>query len=91
MTRVCLDTRLIQDWNSFHCVFAEAFGFPDYYGHNMNAWIDCMTYLNDPSCVDTKVKANPGEVVVLQLDYVDDHQPKRQNFLGGRSHARQRS
>ena len=37
----------------------------------MNAWIDCMTYLNDPEVVDTSVKAKPGEVAVLQLDYAN--------------------
>lgn len=67
-----IDTRLIRDWDTFHSVFADAFGFPSYYGRNMNAWIDCMSYLNDPEVVDTTVKANPGEVVTLQLDHVDD-------------------
>jgi hypothetical protein len=28
--------------------------------------------LNDPEVVDTSLKGKPGEVVVLQLDYVDD-------------------
>ncbi len=37
----------IKDWDTFHTVFAHVFGFPDYYGRNMNAWIDCMTYLDD--------------------------------------------
>ena len=67
-----LDTRRIRDWNSFHSVFAETFGFPDYYGNNMNAWIDCMTCLNDPEVVDTKVKAPRGEVVILQLDHAEE-------------------
>ena len=69
---VRIDMRRIQNWDTFHDVFAETFGFPDYYGRNMNAWIDCMTYLNDPNITDISVKAKPGEVVVLQLDNVDD-------------------
>ncbi len=36
--KVRIDTNRIVDWNSFHDVFAEAFGFPDFYGRNMNAW-----------------------------------------------------
>jgi hypothetical protein len=40
---VRIDTRLITDWASFHDVFARSFGFPDYYGRNMDAWNDCMT------------------------------------------------
>lgn len=39
----------ILDWQSFHDVFAEAMGFPSYYGRNMDAWIDCMTYADEPS------------------------------------------
>ena len=72
MVIVRIDTRRIRDWDTFHEVCAEALGFPSYYGRNMNAWIDCMSYLNDPEVVDTSVKAKPGEVVTIQLDYVDD-------------------
>lgn len=69
---VRIDLSRITGWASFHDVFAEAFGFPSYYGRNMDAWIDCMTYLNDPEGTDTKVSAPAGEIVVLQLDNVDD-------------------
>jgi RNAse (barnase) inhibitor barstar len=69
---VRIDTESITDWPSFHDVFAETFGFPDYYGRNMDAWIDCMTYLNDADVADTALKANPAEVVVLQLDHIRD-------------------
>jgi hypothetical protein len=31
-----------------------------------------MTYLNDPEVIDTTVKANTGEIVVLQMDHVKD-------------------
>ncbi len=40
-----IDSMCIKDWNSFHAVFASTFQFPDYYGYNMNAWIDCMDEL----------------------------------------------
>jgi len=31
-------------------VFAESFGFPGFHCRKMgDAWIDCMTYLDDPS------------------------------------------
>ena len=42
-----LDTAPISDWDSFHTTCREAFGFPDFYGMNMNAWIDCLTYLDE--------------------------------------------
>jgi hypothetical protein len=72
MTIVTLDTRRITDWDSFHAVFAEAFGFPDFYGRNMDAWIDCMTSLDDPDAGMTQVHAPSGGVLVLQREDVDD-------------------
>lgn len=47
MANTILDTRKIVDWESFHSVSAEAFGFPDFYGRNMNAFIDCLSYLGE--------------------------------------------
>ena len=72
MTLVKLDTRGITDWASFHDVFAKAVGFPSFYGRNMDAWIDCMTWLDDQSAEMTKVHAPPGGVVVLEIQHVDD-------------------
>jgi hypothetical protein len=72
MTLVKLDTRRITDWDTFHTVFAEVFGFPGFYGRNMDAWIDCMTWLDDPSAEMTKLHAPSGGVVVLELEHVDD-------------------
>ena len=69
---VRIDTARIRDWDSFHGVFAEAFGFPDFYGRNMDAWIDCLTYLDDPAAGMSAVHAPKGGVVTLQLDGVDD-------------------
>jgi hypothetical protein len=47
MADVTLDTARIRDWDSFHDVCSEAFVFPDFYGRNMNAWIACLTYLEE--------------------------------------------
>jgi hypothetical protein len=71
MTTVRIDARKIHDAKTFHDVFAEAFGFPAFYGRNINAWIDCMSDLGNPSAEMTKVHAKPGGVVLLQLDHVD--------------------
>ncbi len=46
MATTRLNTESISDWQSFHQVCREAFTFPDFYGMNMNAWIDCLTYLD---------------------------------------------
>lgn len=47
-------------------MFAEAFGFPGFYGRNMNAWIDCLTDL-DLDTGMTTVRCQPGSVVTLLL------------------------
>jgi hypothetical protein len=70
MKRVKIDTSRIRDWETFHDVFAEAFGFPGFYGRNMNAWIDCMSYLDDPDSGMTEVTCEEGEYVVLELEGV---------------------
>jgi barstar (barnase inhibitor) len=65
--KVSLDCSKISDWNSFHDEFAVAFGFPDFYGKNMNAWIDCMTYLDDPDAGMSTIHCERGSVVTLEL------------------------
>jgi len=35
----------LTNWKSFHSEFKRVLCFPDYYGENMNAWIDCMDEL----------------------------------------------
>lgn len=37
-----IDVSGVNDWAGFHECFARKFEFPDYYGRNMDAWIDCM-------------------------------------------------
>ncbi len=53
-------------WEGFHEAFANTLGFPDYYGKNMNAWIDCMTCLDDDT-PQSEVVVEPGEVLVIQV------------------------
>jgi hypothetical protein len=56
----------ITDWESFHNVFAEALGFPDFYGRNMNAWIDCLTYADEDDGMRRFVVAQ-GDTLTLQI------------------------
>jgi len=57
-------TERIKDWPSFHAESASLFGFPDFYGKNMDAWIDCMSYFGEEDGMST-VKLQPGEVLTL--------------------------
>lgn len=72
MPLVRMDMRRITDWSSFHDEFARTFGFPQFYGRNMDAWIDCMTSLDSPHDDMTSIHCSPPEVVVLQLDFTTD-------------------
>jgi hypothetical protein len=62
----------INDWDSFHSVFQSTLGFPDFYGRNMDAWNDCMTYVDDPPSGMTSVSVREGEVLVLRIDGAPD-------------------
>lgn len=62
----------IYDWDSFHDVFQEAFEFPEFYGRNMDAFVDCLTYLDEPETGMTRFIISPGEVFVLTLQGADD-------------------
>jgi RNAse (barnase) inhibitor barstar len=59
-----VQTKSITDWDSFHSVFAETMGFPDFYGRNMNAWIDCMSCFNDGM---TRFTVAPGDFFHLEV------------------------
>jgi len=66
-----IDCEKIKSFDDFHDVFSETFGFPDFYGRNMNAWIDCMTSLDCPEDGLTKIHAPSNGIVVIKLINVD--------------------
>lgn len=68
MPLVRIDGAQLRDWESFHTVFASAFGFPGFYGRNMDAWVDCLTSLDAPDNGMTSVHGSATDPVVLQID-----------------------
>jgi len=68
MPVVSLDGRRITDWRAFHSACQSAFGFPDFYGRNMDAWIDCLSSLRDG---DGMAKFALGPDEILQLEVLD--------------------
>ena len=68
MPVVRIPTDRIKDWDTFHAVFSEVLGFPDFYGRNMNAWIDCLTSVDSPEDGMTSVTTGPGDVLTLELE-----------------------
>jgi hypothetical protein len=72
MTTVFVDTTEITDWPSFHQVFSNTFGFPAFYGSNMDAFIDCLSYLDEPEAEMTDVHVRSGETLAIQLGAVNN-------------------
>jgi RNAse (barnase) inhibitor barstar len=64
---VTIDADRISDWASFHDVFAAAFGFPDWYGRNMDAWIDLFTWMDEDEAT-TGVFVASGETVTILVE-----------------------
>ncbi|MFE0013961.1 barstar family protein [Mesorhizobium sp. NPDC059054] len=54
-----------------HGLFAETFGFPDFYGHNWDAWIDCMSHLDEPDAGLSTIHVEKGGIVVIQLEQAE--------------------
>lgn len=67
---VTINCLAIRDWETFHDAFEQAFGFPGWYGRNLNAWIDCMSSLDEDDMSDFKVI--PGEIVSLELSHASE-------------------
>ena len=65
-----IDCENIKDWESFHDEFNSVFGFPDFYGRNMDAWIDCMSSLSEPDEGMTQIHCDKGNVITIELENV---------------------
>jgi len=66
-----IDARRLKDSAGLHAALNEAFGFPDEYGKNLDALVDCLTHLDDPKTRMSRVQQLPGQVALLVLDHVD--------------------
>jgi len=75
MATIRLKTNEITDWTTFHSVCKQAMGFPDFYGNNMNAWIDCLTYLDED---DQMTKFTLAENERLEIEISETIQFKTQ-------------
>jgi RNAse (barnase) inhibitor barstar len=73
---VQLATTEIRDWSSFHETFAKLFGFPGFYGANMDAWIDCMSYLDDPDAAMSSLHLEPNEALTIEVCDTEDFQKR---------------
>lgn len=64
VTHITIDGSQISSWHTFYKIFAETFGFPAGFGRNMDAWIDCMTNLDEEF---SQVQVAPGELICITI------------------------
>jgi len=69
---ITIDCNEIRSWNTLHDVFARQLGFPAFYGRNMDAWIDCMTSIDEPDDGMSSVHCAAGSVFTIALINVKD-------------------
>lgn len=67
---VHIDGSQIVDRESFHDTCAKAFGFPDFYGRNSNAWIDCVSYIDSPEAGMTRLTIGRTDFLDIELTNV---------------------
>ena len=70
MPTVLIHGATITDWHSFHTECQKAFGFPDFYGRTMDAWVDCLSYLRDDDTMSA-FRLKPDEVLRIEVQDAD--------------------
>ena len=64
--KVHFDGACISGWETFHNQSVVVFGFPDFYGRNLNAWIDCLTYVREGDGM-SRFKLAPQAPLVIEV------------------------
>ena len=66
-----IDCSEIRSKSELHKVIASSLILPDYYGHNWDALIDCLSYANQPESgmIGFTIKSN--EILVLRFRNID--------------------
>jgi RNAse (barnase) inhibitor barstar len=74
-----IDASKILDWPTFHSQCAVAFGFPDFYGQNMNAWVDCLSYLTEGDGMSRFVLTE-GELLFIHIEHFKEFSTRLQGI-----------
>jgi hypothetical protein len=67
MASVELNGEAITDEASFHAECKRAFGFPEFYGNTMDAWVDSLSYLRDEEGM-TRFRLKPNELLDIVIN-----------------------
>jgi len=66
MINLSIDFSKIKTIDDFHDEMKELFGFPDFYGRNVHALIDCLSSLRFPDDGMTTINIGMDDVVVIE-------------------------
>jgi hypothetical protein len=81
MANVRLNGEKITSWGAFHSESQDAFGFPDFYGHNMDAWIDSLSTLREGDGM-SKFTLGPEETLEIEVLNSDVLRKKAPEIFG---------
>jgi len=62
-----IDLAGVRESNEMHLLFKTVFGFPEFYGKNIHALIDCLSSLRYPEDNMTKIVLDKDEVLLLKI------------------------
>ncbi len=65
--RITIDFRKISDISDLHDKLDDELGFPDFYGRNIHALIDCLQSMRFPEEGMSRVVLGNEEVLMLEL------------------------
>lgn len=66
--KLTIDFSKLETMEDFHNEMKVLFGFPDFYGKNINAFIDCLTSLRYPEDGMTSLTLEKDEVLLLEVN-----------------------
>ncbi|MEE3664884.1 barstar family protein [Brenneria sp. g21c3] len=66
--RLYIDFSKLETMDDFHNEMKSIFGFPDFYGKNTHALIDCLTSLRYPDDGMTTITLKKDETLLLEVN-----------------------
>lgn len=70
MKKLFIDFSKIKNIDEFHDEMKLIFGFPEFYGRNARALIDCLTSLRYPEDGMTKINIDKDSVILLEVSNI---------------------
>lgn len=90
--RLSIDFSKIKTIDDFHYEMKETFGFPDFYGKNIHALIDCLSSLRFPGDGMTKIHIDMNETLIIEaINFSSLEEEIIKNFIFSIEAVNQRS